>query len=339
MRLSFIRDMIVAVHRGGRISSGAFSLPLPALAGVGIAAFVLGSVAPPVDAFALRTFSAHFLSVFIEALPFLLAGTLVSGLVESFARPDALARLVPRGALPRAIAGALLGFLFPVCECGVVPVVRRLLRKGVPATAAVAFLLAAPIVNPIVLWSTAAAFGWGPVLYARFSVAIAVAVVTALIAGGANLRVLPGGHEHAHPQPRGAARKFLAALSIAGDETLEMGAFLVFGCAAAAAMRTLVPQGALTAIGGGNIVSVAVMQLTAFVLSVCSTVDAFIAFGFAGAFGTGAIVAFLTFGPMIDIKSTLLFLSVFPRRTVAALLLLPLVLTFVAGVALNFLLP
>jgi uncharacterized membrane protein YraQ (UPF0718 family) len=114
-----------------------------------------------------------------------------------------------------------------------------------------------------------------------------------------------------------------------------MARYLILGSLLAAAMQTLVPQAALLAVGQGPVISVLVMQALAFVLSICSTVDAFVALAFAGSFTTGSILAFLTFGPMVDIKSSLMFLGVFQRRVVVYLIVLPLLLTLLLGVAWN----
>jgi uncharacterized membrane protein YraQ (UPF0718 family) len=122
---------------------------------------------------------------------------------------------------------------------------------------------------------------------------------------------------------------------MAGDEFFEMGRYLIIGSLLAATMQTLVSQDVLLALGRGPIISVITMQLLAFVLSVCSTVDAFLALAFAGTFTTGSILAFLTFGPMVDIKSTLMFLGVFRRKIVFYLIALPFLLTLLFGVWLN----
>ena len=122
---------------------------------------------------------------------------------------------------------------------------------------------------------------------------------------------------------------------MAGDDFLDMGRFLIAGALLAAVMQTVVPQSTLLAIGQGPIISVFVMMALAFILSVCSTVDSFIALAFSGAFTTGSLFGFLVFGPMVDIKSSLLFLGVFRRRTVLYLILLPLALVAVIGVFWN----
>ncbi|MFZ4848909.1 MAG: permease, partial [Caldilinea sp.] len=133
----------------------------------------------------------------------------------------------------------------------------------------------------------------------------------------------------------GLEQRLTRSLNLAGDDFLEMARFLVVGSLLAAAMQTVVPQSALLSVGQGPVVSVLVMQALAFILSVCSTVDAFLALAFAGTFTTGSVLAFLVFGPMVDIKSSLMFLSIFPRRAVAYLILLPLMLALLMGIGWN----
>jgi uncharacterized membrane protein YraQ (UPF0718 family) len=258
-----------------------------------------------------------------------------------------LDRYLPKRALPAALSGALMGMLFPVCECGVVPVTRRLYEKGLPISIGVAFLLAAPVVNPVVLVSTYAAFGWGPVLWGRVGFSILVAVIVALLFHLAQPKevLLPqvsAAHDDAccHVAPNNGPKaplqaRFHQSLITAGDDFLDMARYLIVGSILAALMQTFVPQAALLSIGQGPVVSVIAMQALAFVLSICSTVDAFVALAFAGTFTTGSILAFLTFGPMVDIKSAMMFMSVFRKRTVLYLVLLPLLLTLLIGVAWN----
>jgi len=293
----------------------------------------------------LQTFVTIFLGIFIEAAPFLLAGALVSGFVSVFVDHSLIERVVPRRGLPGALSGAALGIVFPVCECGVVPVTRRLYEKGLPMSVGVAFLLAAPVINPIVLFSTWAAFGFGPVFWGRIIVSFAVATIVGVVFHRARPDevLLPAVNDAwqdaccALPPPVTAPmqQRLRSALNTAGDDFLDMGRYLIIGSLLAATMQTLVPQTTLLAIGQTPVLSVIALQVLAFVLSVCSTVDAFLALNFTGTFATGAIVAFLTFGPMVDIKSSLMFLGVFRRRAVAVLILLPLLLTMLVGIAWN----
>jgi uncharacterized membrane protein YraQ (UPF0718 family) len=292
----------------------------------------------------IEIFTTRFLGIFIEAVPFLLLGTLVSGLLETFISREDIVRWLPKNPILATIGGAFMGFAFPVCECGVVPVTRRLFSKGLPMSVGVAFLLAAPVMNPIVLASTYAAFGFGPVLIGRFLitaiVAIAVGVVFAISAKPEDtlLPVTLLQHDHDHgPAPKTFSGRILQSLKIGGDEFFEMGRYLVIGSMLAALMQTVVSQETLLSLGSGPLISVIVMQLLAFVLSVCSTVDSFLALAFVGTFTTGSIISFLTFGPMVDIKSTLMFMGVFKRRTVFYLIVLPFLMTLLAGVWINLL--
>ena len=298
-------------------------------------------------ALVLSVFATRFLGIFVEAVPFLLLGSITSGLIESFVKADDIMRFLPRNRLGAAIGGAFLGLVFPVCECGVVPVARRLFTKGTPVSLGVAFLLAAPFMNPIVFASTYIAFGFGPVFIGRIVVTILVAVIVGTVIGSfakpaAVLKPISlggpdeGAHcDHGEPTTR---EKLMGALGIAGDEFFEMGRFLIFGSILAALMQTLVPQESLLALGAGPVLSVVFMQILAYVLSVCSTVDSFLALAFVNTFTTGAIVSFLSFGPMVDIKSTLMFTGVFRRRIVFYLVLLPFVMNLLAGTVTNLVL-
>ena len=301
-----------------------------------------------------QTFVTIFLSLFIEAAPFLIAGSIVSGFIAVYVNEGMVERYIPNHPLLAALAGSGLGFIFPVCECGVVPVTRRLYGKGLPLPVGIAFLLAAPVINPVVIFSTYAAFGWGPVLWGRVVFSMLVAFSVGLIFHLARPReiLLPetlassaghhdsGGNEHyddsGHSLHHGGSRPGVwQALIMAGDDFLDMGRYLIAGAMLAAAMQTVVPQSTLLTIGQGPIFSVFVMMALAYILSVCSTVDAFIALAFSNAFTTGSLFGFLVFGPMVDIKSSLLFMGVFRRRTVLYLILLPLALVAVIGVFWN----
>jgi uncharacterized membrane protein YraQ (UPF0718 family) len=294
----------------------------------------------------LQTFVTIFLGIFIEAVPFLLAGSLVSGAIAVFVDQSMVDRYLPKNAVGGALAGGLMGMAFPVCECGVVPVVRRLYEKGLPISIGTAFLLAAPVVNPVVMLSTYSAFGWGPVLWGRIFFSFAIAVVVGILFSRAQPQevLLPelnachhdaccGPHDHNAGQPKAPlGERFTRALNLAGDDFLDMVRYLILGCLIAAAMQTVIPQSALLAVGSGPVLSVLVMLGLAFLLSICSTVDAFLALAFTSTFTTGSIVSFLVFGPMVDIKSTIMFLGVFRRRAVGYLILLPLLLSLLVGV-------
>ncbi|MCL4257393.1 MAG: permease [Anaerolineales bacterium] len=295
------------------------------------------------------TFTTIFLGIFIEAAPFLLLGTLASGLVEVFFKKESIQRIMPRNRFLGALAGGLLGFVFPVCECGVVPLTRRLFRKGMGPAMGVAFLMASPVLNPVVILSTYAAYGWGPVLWLRVALSLAIAVATGLIfaveeqparllrPSSLSLAPIRGASvDVALPMYQGSlGTRLRRALGIAGEEFFEMGRYLIIGSMLAAALQAVVPQGTLLALGSGPLLSVLVMMLLAVLLSICSTVDAFVSLAFVGAFTTGSILSFLVLGPMVDIKNILLHLQVFRRRTVLYMVILPVLMVILATVFIN----
>lgn len=296
----------------------------------------------------ISLFSTIFLGIFIEAAPFLLLGTLASWLVDEFVDQKTMQRWMPRNRFLGVLTGSMMGLFFPVCECGVVPLVRRLFRKGMPVSAGIAFLLAAPVLNPVVIFSTASAFGVGKVLFLRIGMTLTIAIITGLVFSSADntweiLRPTAwSANPHAHQgDGQGAARKFWPAVtnifSAAMDEFFEMGKFLVIGATIAAAMQTFFPQALLLNLAEGPLLSTAVMMALAILLSICSTVDSFVALGFVNTFPLGAILAFLVFGPMVDIKSSLMFWRVFRWRSFLYLILLPMVLALLAGTLTNFL--
>lgn len=299
----------------------------------------------------LSNFATVFLGIFIEAIPFLLLGTLASGIVEVFLSPDIFERFKDYPALFSVIIGSLMGLVFPVCECGVVPLVRRLYKKGLPISTGIAFLLAAPVINPVVIASTASAFGFGQMLYMRIGLTFLVATLTGLVFSaiqspddvlqpGVEIACATSSHKQGGQENLYRGESLLSKiehiLSIALDELFEMGRYLIIGSLIAAGMQTFIPQAFLLQIGGGEVLSVLVMISLAILLSICSTVDAFIALSFLGTFTYASVLAFLVYGPMVDIKSIMMFAHVFKRKTVVYLVILPLVLIILASVTLNY---
>jgi uncharacterized membrane protein YraQ (UPF0718 family) len=305
----------------------------------------------------LQNYATVFLGIFIEAVPFLLLGSVAAGLITEFVSADDIARFFPRNKVAGAFAGSLLGMLFPVCECGVVPLVRRLYQKGFPISAGISFLLAAPVINPVVIASTYAAFGNSPIFWGRiiFTIVIAFGIGMIFAVQPNTMRVLlprsltpvMGGIDQgqrakgklqtpaiASVKPSFSLR-LQRALSVASDDFFDMGKYLVLGTLIATTLQTFIPQQALVNVGSGPIMSVVALQALAFVLSVCSTVDAFLALSFVNTFTAGSIIAFLVFGPMIDIKSTIMYLNVFRPRVVFYIAALTFLSTLLVGVFIN----
>jgi uncharacterized membrane protein YraQ (UPF0718 family) len=327
------------------------------------------NVPPNLDLFAQAT-----LSIVIEALPFLLLGSLASGLVEAYVPRERLERLLPKGRLASTGFGLLLGAATPCCECGVVYLARRLMGKGVPPGAAVAFMLAAPVVNPVSILSTVVAFR-GDVSMAVWRCLLVglAALVVGWLAGGqkteALLRPLDGrqpdcgcGHDHgpdhdhnhapatvpgspfgslADALPVAALRrnirreKAASALRHAMADFLDMAKVLVFGAMVAAAFKAYVPAPVVMAMENDMALAIPGMMLLAVCLSLCSQADAFVAASFSS-FPLASRLAFLALGPMLDLKLLLMWRDVFTKRLVRLLVVVPAAIVFVACVVFGF---
>jgi uncharacterized protein len=317
-----------------------------------------------------------FLSLLVEAIPFLLLGVLLSSVLLIFIDERWLIAHMPKHPVLGAFAGSCIGFLFPVCECGNVPVARRLIMQGVPMPVAIGFLLAAPTVNPIVIWSTWIAFRDRPeivVLRVIFSLLIATIVgyifsvqkdlkpilQPAIVLGtiraqpkvSTSFSLLDGGDfmigsggvaavRMTQDSIQRSKRSLRANVNLVLDnvvqELRELGGVLVLGSAVAAAIQTLTPREIIVSLGEGPILSIVVMMLLAGSISICSTVDSFFALSFAATFTSGSLLAFLVFGPMFDLKSIGLMLSIFKPKAIFYIFAIATQLTFLLTLFVNF---
>lgn len=313
----------------------------------------------------LATIWALFQGLLIEALPFLLLGVVVATAARWFTPGGRWLRQLPSHPLLGPLTGAGMGLALPACECGNVPVARRLLAAGAPVGTALGFLFAAPVLNPIVLASTWAAFPDRPwLLLLRPLGAVVVAVGLALLLGMqgegqlltgdlleerrlgrplAELSLLErrsgllGGTSPGAPRPNPTpGRPAIDELLRHGSqEFLSLALVLVAGCAIAALVQTLVPRQWFLALGGLPTLSILALMLFALVVSVCSSVDAFLALGFAAQVTPGALLAFLLLGPVIDLKLVGLLGQIFRPRSLLLTLLGSSLLVLLIGQLVN----
>lgn len=278
----------------------------------------------------LATAWALFQGLLVEAMPFLLIGVAIAALARRFAPGGRWLRRLPAHPVWGPLTGAALGFALPACECGNVPVARRLLVGGAPVGTGLGFLFAAPVLNPIVLASTWAAFPDRPwMLLARPLGAVLLALGLTLV-----LRQLPEAElfrtdlleerrlnqplssvsllerrtgvvgltePMAPPQPV-ERPSWATVLQHGSREFIDLALLLVLGCAIAALVQSLLPRQWLLAVGGAPTLSILALMALSLVVSVCSSVDAFLALGFAAQVTPGALLAFLLLGPVIDLK-------------------------------------
>lgn len=254
---------------------------------------------------------AIFLSIMIEALPFVLIGSLISGFIEVYITPDRVHQALPQHRFLRILFGTFIGFIFPSCECGIVPIVNRLLEKKVPSYTAIPFLATAPIINPIVLFATFTAFG-NSVKFAFYRAlgSILVALVLGIFLGFIQTKSILKEHTtplHTHEFSHLSTwKKVGQALVQSIDEFFDTGRYLVFGCLFASLVQVYIPTSILTRIGHNPFTAILLMMLLAFLLSLCSEADAFIGASLLTTFGFAPIIAFLVIGPMIDIKNLIM---------------------------------
>lgn len=350
----------------------------------------------------LNTGFTLFLSLLVEAVPFLLIGVAFSSLLMFFVDERLLIGVLPKNAFLGALAGSLIGLLFPVCECGNVPVARRLLVQGAPTAVSIGFLLAAPTINPVVFWATWIAFRGQPeVVFMRVGFTLLIATIVgwvfsyqkdigpflqtavarsrfrgesersrssglskgglkgglsadadddtpALLRGGTFIQGAGEMGEALRLDTPMAQRlvanpaleqrldnKFVLAAENMIRELRELGAVLVMGSAIAATVQVAIPRETILGLGQGVVTSIVAMMVLAAVVSICSTVDSFFALSFASTFTTGSLLAFLIFGPMIDLKNIGLLLTVFKRRAVFYLFMLAGLMCFAAALFIN----
>jgi uncharacterized protein len=336
-----------------------------------------------------QDFAFAFLSILFEGAPFILLGTLISGFIDIYLPAGMMDRLLPKRKFPAILVAGLLGAILPVCECAVVPVIRRLVKKGLPVSCALTYMLAAPIVNPITALSTWKAFK-GPeipfgegVSYSaslvmtasRLGLGFLVAVLVGVVVSRIPLRKLLRqrlveslekddnhghnhdhdhkccGHDHDHHHHEGCDHdhdhkecghehhhhhekednRLIAAFRSAMRDFVDVGVYFTIGIAITALFNTGIAPGAdwLDSLAKNHVVAPAALMALAFVLSLCSTSDAFIA-ATLDKFTYGAKLAFLVFGPMLDVKLLFLYQTVLKKRFI---LLLALGLFVVIGAA------
>ncbi|WP_044748421.1 permease [Bacillus alveayuensis] len=275
-----------------------------------------------------------FISILIESFPFLLIGVFISGIIQMFVTEEMVERWVPKRKITAVLYGTFVGALFPACECGIVPITRRLVAKGVPLYAAIPFMLTGPIINPIVLFSTFIAFGSSlKMVFYRFIFALSVAVLIGLLLAVQYKKDNQLRKKEVIPSsiPKTWKEKWRGTLEHSIDEFFTSGKYLIIGAFVASAMQTYVKTATLLEIGHGKVSSSLVMMALAFVLSLCSEADAFIASSFQNTFSFGALAAFLVYGPMIDIKNTLMLLQSFKTRFVIVLIAYITIFVFVGS--------
>ncbi|MCS5715188.1 permease [Herbiconiux sp. CPCC 205716] len=297
----------------------------------------------------IRDFVTLSVSVVIESLPFVFLGILISVVVRFWVPDHVIHRIMPRNPALRRVVISLVGVLLPVCECGNVPLARGFMMKGFSVPEAMTFLLAAPILNPVTIVTTYQAFGWND------------GILIGRIAGGFVIANLVGWLFSRHPRPEllltpafeeacrvgdddghghgraGQLTKLRRGVVAFADETSTMLPALIVGSAIAGAIQVGLSRDVLTALGGNPIWSVLALMILAFVIAICSNVDAFFILAFGSTFLPGGVVAFLVFGAMVDVKMITLLRTTFTTGALVRLVAVVALASLALGFGVNLL--
>lgn len=303
-------------------------------------------------------FAIAFLSILLEGAPFILMGTLFSGFLGVYLPAGAMEKLLPKNRTAAIFVSGLLGLILPVCECAVVPVIRRLVGKGLPVSCALTYMLAAPIINPITILSTWNAFpdleGWSDrsefFTFSRMLLGYAAAILVGLIVLRIPLdkvlkpHILPKeeapphkhdgdgshhehgescSHDHDHHHAAPGQNRLVLAMRASLKDFTDVGVYFTIGVIITALFNVGIAPGAewLESMEGSAFSQTAAFMILAFLLSLCSTSDAFIAATLAPPAGArnAARLAFLAYGPMMDVKLIFLYQTIMKPRFVLAL--------------------
>ncbi|MFI6066676.1 permease [Micromonospora sp. NPDC051227] len=276
--------------------------------------FLRDPLARLLSAPSLATWTTVFVSVMVQAVPFLVFGVLLSAVIAVFVPRSFWARALPKHPALAVPVASAAGVILPGCECGAVPIAGSLIRRGVTPAAALAFLLAAPAINPIVLVATAVAFPNNPEMVLARAVA---SLIVAMVMGWLWLRLGRADWIRLPRRPDlDGLRRGEAFWSAARHDVVHAGGFLVIGAMAAATINVVVPEQWLQTLADQPVLSVLALAGLAVLLSICSEADAFVAASLSQ-FSLTARLAFLVVGPMVDLKLISMQAGIFGRRFAA----------------------
>ena len=290
-----------------------------------------------------REWAWSFLGITIESLPFVVIGALISGIIQVYLSEDTIRRFLPKNKVVGLVAAACTGLILPMCECAIVPVTRSLIKKGLPVSVAITFMLSVPIVNPLVIMSTYYSFpnNISVVVIRTIAGAIGAIIVGAIIGviyGKKQTNeiikedILQSGCSCCGDNQYDPNRKSIVNLiNHASKEFLNISVYVIIGALISSIFGIIINEDIIKQFHFGGINSILIMMGLSFILSLCSEADAFVAKGFLNNFGVAAVSSFLLLGPMMDLKNFILTLGLFKRRF--SYILLGIISSIVFGIA------
>lgn len=277
----------------------------------------------------INDFVIILLSILVEGIPFILLGSILSAIVQKYLKESHIINFLPKNRLMQKITMCLLGNLIPVCECGNIPMAKRMLSKNFGSGLTISFLLAAPVFNPLVIASTLAAFpGNYSILFYRLAftmlVAISASYLMEKLPQKEIIKILPENNNQSEDIAKKDERMKQhqhGITTLIKTEFLQMTSLFLVGAIIAAMIQSLLPKEVILSFNNQEWIAILAMMALAFVISICSNVDAFFALAYTQIFPTSSILAFLVFGPMFDIKSVPMLKSIFTWRGLTILIL------------------
>ena len=294
----------------------------------------------------IKNISIIFTSIFFESIPFLLLGALISSIIETYVSNETMTKIIPKNKILGSIVGVFLGFFLPACDCAVIPVSKRLLKKKVPVNVAISFMLASPIINPVVLLSTYNAFYQTKpkIFWYRLLLGIIISLLIGTIMGIAFGRkdVIKNNlehdekcehcHCHHHEKHHHSFKNdYLSICKHTAYDFFEVVKYLMLGALIASLVQVLLPRNILMLFNNNQVLSIAVLMLFAYLISLCSTSDSFVGKSLLSTFSTTSIMAYLLLGPMIDIKNTIVLFGNYKKSFVITLISLIFIVIFITS--------
>lgn len=292
----------------------------------------------------VKNISIIFISIFFESLPFLLLGSLISSVIEVYVSDDTFEKLIPKNVFLGSIVGIFLGFFLPACDCAVIPVSKRLIKKKVPLNVAISFMLASPIINPVVLLSTYYAFyKVNPkIFWLRLIFGILISLIIGIIMGILfKKNVIKNKIEdmeeeccchHHHQKSHILKDDLISIIKHTVYDLFDVLKYLMFGALLASLIQVVIPRSIITIFNNNYILSIIILMVFAYLISLCSTSDSFIGKSMLSSFGTSGVLAYLLLGPMIDIKNTVVLLGNYKKKFVVTLISLIFIFVFLFSI-------
>ena len=304
----------------------------------------------------IKNISIIFISIFFESLPFLLLGSVISATIEHYISNDTLAKIIPKNKILGCIVGIILGFFLPACDCAVIPMSKRLIKKKVPINVAISFMLSSPIINPVVLLSTYKAFYstnpnifWYRLLFGIL-IALIVGIIIGIIFNNKNVTIndiaindignkCKKCNEEVDDdfkdlideidEDDNSESTFISICKDAAFDMFEVVKYLILGALIASTIQIILPKSILLLFNNNQILSIITLMIFAYLISLCSTSDSFVGKSLISSFGKTSVLSYLLLGPMIDIKNTIVLFGNYKKNFVILLISLIFIFVFI----------